>query len=117
MGVWACAQAWACLGEHTVAGGGSVWYAAKGPPRAGADIHGAVLQRRNQPLHLALREGKGHDATARLLLEKGAPVDAVNRVGAWECGHVEKLGHTWERTGLLWGQCVVCCERATGGRC
>ena len=37
MEVWACVQAWACLGERRAAGGGSVWYAAKRPPEAGAD--------------------------------------------------------------------------------
>ena len=49
-----------------------------------------MLQDGNQPLHWALR--KGHDAIARLLLEKGAPVDAVDLVGAWECEHGACLG-------------------------
>ena len=66
-------------------------------------IHGAMLQDGTQPLHLALGNGEGLDATARLLLEEGAPADAVDKVGAWECGNVEELGHTWERVGLLVG--------------
>ena len=28
-------------------------------------------------------------------------MDAVDQVGAWECGHVHKHGHAWESAGLL----------------
>ena len=48
-----------------------------------------------------------------MLLEKGAPVDAVDGVSTWECGRVREHGHAWESAGLLegrGGQCVVRCE-------
>ena len=60
-----------------------------------------MLQAGKQPLHVALQEE--HIEIARLLLEKGAPVDAVDQVGAWECGHVHKHGHAWESAGLVVG--------------
>ena len=63
-----------------------------------------MLQAGKQPLHYA-SEG-GHIEIAMLLLEKGAPVDAVEQGGAWECGHVQKHGHAWESAGLVVG--VVC---------
>ena len=63
-----------------------------------------MLQYGKQPLHYAIEEG--HIETARLLLEKGAPVDAVDEVSAWECGLVEEQGHAWESTGLLLGGSV-----------
>ena len=63
-----------------------------------------MLQRGNQPLHYAIE--RGHIEIARLLLEKGAPVNAVGEVGAWEFGHVYKHGHAWQSAGLLVG--VVC---------
>ena len=39
-------------------------------------------------------------------MEKAAPVDAVDQVGAWKCGHVYKHEHAWESAGLLLG--AVC---------
>ena len=60
-----------------------------------------MLQAGKQPLHLAL-QGE-HIEIARLLLEKGARLDAVDVVGAWECGHVQKHGHAWESAGLVVG--------------
>ena len=104
MGVWACVQSWACLGERRAAGVGSSWYAGKGRATYGrwVCIHGVVLQRGNQPLHLAL-QGE-HIEIARLLLEKGSPVNAVGEVGAWMCGHVHKHGHAaWESAWLVVG--------------
>ena len=52
--------------------------------------HGAVLQDNNQPLHLASKGG--HIETVGMLLEKGAPVDAVGEVSAWQCGRVQEHG-------------------------
>ena len=60
-----------------------------------------MLQDENQPLHLAL-QGE-HIEIARLLLEKGARLDAVDVVGAWECGHVHKHGYAWQSAWLLVG--------------
>ena len=58
-----------------------------------------MLQFGLQPLHYASKGG--HIETATMLLEKRAAVDAVGRVGAWECGHMKQHGHAWESTWLL----------------
>ena len=55
-----------------------------------------------------------------MLLEVGAPVDAVDKVSAWECGHVQENGHAWESAGLLEGGRAVCGVLQSGpigGRC
>ena len=76
-----------------------------------------MLQDNNQPLHLA--SNGGHIETARMLLERGAPVDAVGQVSAWECGLVQEHGDAWESAGLLETEavCGVLRRGATGGRC
>ena len=92
MGVWACAGALGMPGrvQGFLTRGGAVC----GVLRRGATggrcsySHGAVLQNNNQPLHLALQQG--HVETARMLLEKGAPVDAVDEVSAWVYGRVQE---------------------------
>ena len=50
-----------------------------------------MLQNDTQPLHLASKGG--HIETARMLLEKGAAVDALDEVSAWVCGRVQEHGH------------------------
>ena len=60
-----------------------------------------TLITRVQPLHYASELGQIE--IARLLLEKGAPLDAVDEVGAWMSVHVHKHGHAWESAGLVVG--------------
>ena len=43
-----------------------------------------------------------------MLLQKGAAVDAVDQVKAWEQGRVQEHGHAWESAGLLEAGGAVC---------
>ena len=49
-----------------------------------------------------------------MLLEKGAAVDAVDEVSAWEYGRVQEHGHACESAGLLEVRGSVWCA-AKGG--